>query len=105
MDRPSGSTLRLQQLLAEQRLPAAGVAPSGHHPVAHTARAQVQAAVEPPPGSFHWRYSNTPHQLKALWATGQANTIVRGAVMKFENEQRNDRRRGRRGGRVAAADR
>ncbi len=81
---PPGSMLRLQQLLAEQGYLPLTWTPSGHH-VAHTARAQVQAAVEPPAGSFHWRYSNTPHQLQALWAPGQANTIVRGAVMKFEN--------------------
>ena len=82
---PSGSMLRLQQLLAEQGYLPLMWQPSGHHHVGRTARAQVQAAVEPPSGSFHWRYPNTPHQLKALWAPGQANTIVRGAVMKFEN--------------------
>ena len=80
----SGSTLRLQQLLAQ-----AGYLPLLWHPssrpVGHTARAQVQAAVNPPAGSFHWHYSSTPHQLRALWATGQPNTITRGAVMRFEN--------------------
>jgi len=81
---PSGSMLRLQQLLAEQGYLPLVWQPSGHH-VGHTARAQVQAAVEPPPGHFHWRYHNTPHQLQALWAVGQPNTIVRGALMKFEN--------------------
>jgi len=82
---PSGSTLRLQQLLAE-----AGYLPVDWHPagapVARTPSAQAQAAVEPPNGSFSWRYPNTPHQLQALWSPGQANVVTKGAVMKFENE-------------------
>jgi len=82
---PSGSMLRLQQLLAEQGYLPVTWQPDGH-PIGHSAHAQVQAAVEPPPGSFHWRYHNTPHQLEALWAPGQPNTIVRGALMKLENE-------------------
>jgi peptidoglycan hydrolase-like protein with peptidoglycan-binding domain len=81
---PPGSTLRLQQLLAQ-----AGYLPVDWNPsgaaVARTASAQVQAAVDPPRGSFSWRYPNTPRQLKALWAPGQANEITRGAVMRFEN--------------------
>jgi L,D-transpeptidase catalytic domain len=81
---PDGSTLRLQQLLAEEGYlpllwrPAGGV-------VARTPSAQAQAAVNPPRGSFHWRYPNTPHQLQALWTAGQENVITKGAVMKFEN--------------------
>jgi hypothetical protein len=81
---PPGSTLRLQQLLAE-----AGYLPLDWHPagapVAHTAIAQARAAVDPPNGSFSWRYANTPHQLQALWIPGQANAVTKGAVMKFEN--------------------
>jgi peptidoglycan hydrolase-like protein with peptidoglycan-binding domain len=82
---PAGSTLRLQQLLAQ-----AGYLPLEWHPsgadVAHTASAELQAAVEPPRGSFSWRYPNTPHQLEALWSEGQANEITRGAVMRFEDQ-------------------
>jgi peptidoglycan hydrolase-like protein with peptidoglycan-binding domain len=81
---PSGSTLRLQQLLAD-----AGYLPVDWHPsgapVAPTPSAQAQAAVDPPRGSFSWRYPNTPRQLQAMWAPGQAGEITRGAVMKFEN--------------------
>jgi hypothetical protein len=81
---PAGSTLRLQQLLAEggylplEWKPAAGA-------VAHTPRAEVQAAVDPPKGSFSWRYEDTPPELQALWSAGEANTVTRAAVMKFEN--------------------
>jgi L,D-transpeptidase catalytic domain len=82
---PPGSTLRLQQLLAQ-----AGYLPVDWEPsdaaVARTPSAQAQAAVDPPSGSFSWRYSNTPHQLQAMWTPGQTNTITKGAVMKFENE-------------------
>jgi hypothetical protein len=82
---PPGSTLRLQQLLAE-----AGYLPVDWQPtsgaVAHTASAEAQAAVEPPSGSFSWRYPNTPPQLQAMWSPGQWSMIVKGAVMKFENE-------------------
>jgi len=81
---PPGSTLRLQQLLAE-----AGYLPVDWHPsgapVARTPSAQAQAAVDPPSGSFSWRYPNTPRQLQAMWSPGQPNEITRGAVMKFEN--------------------
>ena len=46
------------------RLPAGLLAAGGGHAaVARTPSAEAQAAVEPPSGSFSWRYSNTPHQL------------------------------------------
>jgi peptidoglycan hydrolase-like protein with peptidoglycan-binding domain len=82
---PPGSTLRLQQLLAQ-----AGYLPLDWHPtgaeVPHTPSAEAQAAVQPPAGSFGWRYPNTPHQLQEMWAPGQFGAITKGAVMKFENE-------------------
>ncbi len=81
---PDGSTLRLQQLLAETGYLPVDWHPSGA-PVARTPSAQAQAAVDPPSGSFSWRYGNTPHQLQALWSPGTANEVTRGAVMKFEN--------------------
>ncbi len=81
---PEGSTMRLQQLLAES-----GYLPVDWHPhgavVAHTPGAQAQAAVDPPAGSFSWRYHDTPGPLKALWSPGQWNIVTKGAVMKFEN--------------------
>jgi hypothetical protein len=81
---PPGSTLRLQQLLAQ-----AGYLPLDWHSsgaeVAHDAAAEVQAAVEPPSGEFTWRYGDTPHQLKDMWSPDAASVITKGAVMKFEN--------------------
>ena len=81
---PSGSTLRLQQLLAQAGYLPVDWRPAGA-PVARTPSAEAQAAVDPPNGSFSWRYPNTPHQLQALWSPGQANVVTKGAVMKFEN--------------------
>ena len=81
---PPGSTLRLQQLLAQ-----AGYLPLDWHAsgaeVARDASAEVAAAVDPPGGEFSWRYANTPHQLKDMWSPSQASVITKGAVMKFEN--------------------
>jgi hypothetical protein len=81
---PVGSPLRLQQLLAQLGWLPLDWKPSGTA-VAHTARAQAAAAVAPPRGSFHWRYPNTPTQLRALWTPGHLNQIVKGAVMSFEH--------------------
>jgi hypothetical protein len=84
---PPGSTLRLQQLLAEiGYLPVSWQPAAGTAAVARTPSAEAQAAVEPPSGSFSWRYPNTPHQLEAMWSPGQWSVIMKGAVMKFENE-------------------
>jgi L,D-transpeptidase catalytic domain len=82
---PPGSTLRLQQLLAQAGyLPVIWRAAAGQH-VARTPGAEAQAAVAPPEGHFSWRYPDTPHQLQALWAPGQASVVTKGAVMKFES--------------------
>ena len=80
---PLGSTLRLQQLLAQEDYLPVAWAPAGA-PVALTAAAQGAAAVAPPRGSFSWRYPHTPPQLQALWKPGAPNQITRGAVMMFE---------------------
>src|SRR5207253_9755601 len=76
----SGSTLRLQQLLAQLGyLPVTWrptlAAPRG------TLRAQLDAAVSPPAGRVSWRYPKTPPELRALWQPGHPNQIARGAVM------------------------
>jgi peptidoglycan hydrolase-like protein with peptidoglycan-binding domain len=82
---PPGSTLRLQQLLAQAGYLPVSWRPAGAE-VPRTPSAQAQAAVDPPSGSFGWRYSNTPQQLQAMWEPGQAGAITKGAIMKFENE-------------------
>jgi peptidoglycan hydrolase-like protein with peptidoglycan-binding domain len=77
------SFLRLQQLLAN-----AGYLPlswqAARTPVARRPLDETSAAVNPPAGSFTWRYPNTPTELRRLWVVGRPNQIVRGAVMMFE---------------------
>ena len=80
---PAGSTVRLQQILAQLGyLPLtfnyAGAGPGS------TPTAQEDAAVKPPAGSFHWRYANTPATLKGFWKPGATGVMEQGAIMKFE---------------------
>jgi hypothetical protein len=80
---PPASPLRLVQLLADEGyLPVRFDGPA----VAHTVRAQYGAAANPPEGDFHWRYPNTPSELKQQWKPETANVIVRGAIMTFQDE-------------------
>ena len=84
---PAGSTLRLQQLLAQ-----AGYLPLDWTPsaitVAKEAHAQLAAAIYPPKGRFSWRYPNTPPELHALWQTGHWNEVTRAAVIMFQDTHR-----------------
>jgi hypothetical protein len=79
---PAGSEMRLQQLLAGlDYLPYKF---SGEE-VAKTPEAQVAAATtETPKGHFSPRWSNMPSGLKELWTPGEANVLVEGALMSFE---------------------
>jgi hypothetical protein len=83
---PAGSTLRLQELLAMAGyLPfkfsysGAGVKP--------TLSAEVDAAVDPPKGTFAWSYDNVPAALRSDWSPGGYGVMTRGAVMAFENNE------------------
>jgi peptidoglycan hydrolase-like protein with peptidoglycan-binding domain len=80
----SGSTLRLQELLA--RL---GYLPVRWHEAAAgpppTPASEVAAAVSAPRGTFSWRYPQTPASLQALWKPGSWNVVTQGAVMRFQN--------------------
>jgi hypothetical protein len=81
---PRGSLLRMRQMLADLgylplRFDAAGGA------VATTPVAQLRAAVDPPDGTFAWRFPKTPAALKGLWvSSSERATMVRGAIMAFE---------------------
>ena len=79
------SFLRLQQLLAAAGYLPLKWQPAGE-PVARQPRAELDAAVDPPAGSFTWRYPNTPPELKSQWIEGQPNQITRGAVMMFQHD-------------------
>jgi hypothetical protein len=80
---PEGSILRAQQILAQLGYLPLSFDPS--HPVPLTAAAQERAAVDPPAGSFSWRYGDIPAPLAAEWQPGAPNVVLRGAVMAFEN--------------------
>lgn len=73
----NGSTLRLQQLLAEL-----GYLPVNFVPNSPAVAPQDMA--EPQQGSFTWRWP-TPAPLQALWAPGVDNTMTKGAIMAFES--------------------
>jgi hypothetical protein len=81
---PDGSTLRLQQLLAQLGYLPLRWQPAADPP-ASSVHAQLADALSPPPGVFVWNYLDTPSELRALWRPGEPNDIVRGAVMFFEH--------------------
>ena len=75
-----GGTSRLQQLLATL----------GYLPLSFTpARplAAPQEAAQAQEGVFAWKGSE-PASLQALWTEGTANTITRGAVMAFQDQNK-----------------
>ncbi len=83
---PRGSLLRMKQMLADLGYLPLAWQPSGE-PVGLTASAQVRAAVDPPAGTFTWRYGKTPGALKTLWSSASERpVIVRGAIMAFESK-------------------
>lgn len=82
---PPGSTLREQQLLAQAGyLPLRWTAKGA--PVSRTPAAEARAAVQPPKGSFRWRYDNVPAPLRELWVPGDDNVMTEGALMAFEED-------------------
>ncbi len=73
------STERLQQLLAQL----------DYLPLAFTPTGPASSPTEETtaqPGSFAWRWPNSPPSLVALWTEGYQNVITKGAVMNFENQ-------------------
>jgi hypothetical protein len=80
----TGSTLRLQELLA--RLGYLPVRWRGATARPATPAAELAAAVSPPQGVFSWRFAKTPAPLVRLWKPGRWNVVTEGAVMSFEDE-------------------
>lgn len=78
----NGSVLRLDQLLAELGYLPLNWTPTGSHLT--TLAEQDSAIYSPPPGTFTWRYNDTPASLMALWQPGVYNVMLKGAVMHFE---------------------
>jgi lipoprotein-anchoring transpeptidase ErfK/SrfK len=71
-----GSTLRLDQLLAQLGYLPLRFVPTGAFDPTSTA---VQR------GTFAWRWSWVPSQLTALWQPTTFNVITKGALMRFED--------------------
>jgi lipoprotein-anchoring transpeptidase ErfK/SrfK len=74
-----GSTLRLQQLLAEL----------GYLPLMFTPTSQPTSPtqeLEPQQGAFTWRWPDQPTALTSLWTPGTWNIITKSAVMAFEDQ-------------------
>ena len=85
---PNGSTLALQQLLAQLGyLPVNFTPSSGSSAIASTPAAEEAAIVTPPQGTFAWRYPNTPAELKSMFSPNSYTEITKGAVMAFEQDQ------------------
>jgi hypothetical protein len=82
---PVGSTLRLHQLLSELGYLPLSWQPTGDR-VPLTAAAQKAAALHAPPGTFSWRFSDTPAQLQGLWRARTWTRMTQGAVMAFQAE-------------------
>lgn len=72
-----GSTLRLQQLLAQL-----GYLPLAFTPATQPASAAQEADVQE--GTFSWRWPGLPASLTSLWTPGTFGVITKGAVMRFE---------------------
>jgi peptidoglycan hydrolase-like protein with peptidoglycan-binding domain len=82
---PTGSTARLQQLLALLHyLPLKFKYSGSGAGVALTPAAQEAAAVKPPAGKFSWTYSSTPSWLVSDWQPGAYGEVTKAAVMAFE---------------------
>ena len=77
----SGTTLRLQQLLAQLNFlpvsftPTPTITVRGPGPVSSLAQQ----------GQFQWRWLDVPPQMQTLWQQGANNTITTGALMQFES--------------------
>ena len=74
----AGTTLRLQQLLAQLGYLPVSFAPAG--PLT-----APQELAQPQEGTFTWRFAE-PASLVSLWTPGTANVITKAAVMSFENK-------------------
>jgi hypothetical protein len=85
---PDGSALALQQLLAQLGYLPVNFNPSiGGNDVASSPAAEETAIVNPPKGTFSWRYPDTPALLKGMWVPTQYTELTKGAVMAFEEAQ------------------
>lgn len=81
----SFSTLRLEQLLAQLGYLPLNWSPAGSPVQPSDTRAQLDAAYNPPPGTFSWQ-GGYPPALHNLWQQGSANQVDMGAIWAFESQ-------------------
>jgi peptidoglycan hydrolase-like protein with peptidoglycan-binding domain len=83
---PSGSTMRLQQMLAALGyLPLKFKYDGARVPLNRAA--QEAAAIKPPAGRFSMRWSDIPGWYQSMWAPGAYGELTKAAVMAFENTE------------------
>jgi peptidoglycan hydrolase-like protein with peptidoglycan-binding domain len=83
---PDGSTVRLQQLLAQLGYLPMKVDYTQAKP-ADTIAAQEAAAEDPPAATIGWEYSDTPTGLKGEWdGAANAGVMTQGALMRFQDD-------------------
>lgn len=73
-----GTTLRVQQILAELGYLPLTFTPARATPLSPLAEAMPQV------GTFSWRW-NMPSWFTTLWSPGTSNVVTQGAIMEFEN--------------------
>ena len=77
--RVAGSTLRLQQLLAQLGYLPVSFSPAGRPP-------SPAGMAQPQPGIFTWRWPDPLSGLEDHWAAGELGVLTQGAVMTFEDQ-------------------
>lgn len=79
-----GSTFRLQQLLSLLRYSPLRWSPKESVAAFSDTAAQVKELFAAPSGTFTWKQSGWPSELKHLWEPGAYNEMTKGLVMSFE---------------------
>jgi hypothetical protein len=86
-----GSTLRVEQLLAELGYLPVTFTPAGkmagEAAIDSNPAVASEVSTSPVAGTFAWRFANTPYSLRSQWSQGGPNVILRGAVMAFESTE------------------
>lgn len=77
--------LRLQQLLATEGYLPLAWSPKNSGSASTAASSDLLSTLQTPPdGNWTWRYSNVPSWVQSLWKPGSYTTLVRGAVMTYQ---------------------
>ena len=86
----TGSTLRLQQILAQLGYLPLRFTPAPGVTEPKTFAGEVATMSRPLAGTFSWRWATTPVSLMDQWSTGTPNVLVKGALMAFLSDENSD---------------